>query len=212
MRGKSERILGWFDISDPNMLRVRGRRQVSRRKGGMTILRIVSSFLTSEVSSLNAFSSFNWGELGQSDSINLHSIGVLLDTGGEMNLGHDSSSSKGKDTHLLGMEDLGMINPSSDGSRDGGHGEDHRGNLLINSKGELINEMEFLLDSCFEQRVLKVSDVVLESIISGSIILLEGLLHEFGELSVGSGFDVEGVEGGLEILGEFVEGFLKVGD
>ena len=33
--------------------------------------------------------------------------------------------------HLLGMEDLGLINPSFDGGGDGEHGEDHSSNLLI---------------------------------------------------------------------------------
>ena len=52
----------------------------------------------------------------------------------------------------------------------------------------------------------------MESVISGSIVLLEGLLHKFGELSVGSGFGVKETECGFEILGEFVEGFLTVGN
>ena len=126
----------------------------------MTVLSIVSHLSASKtLSFLHVFSLFNWGELRQGDSIDLHGIGVSLGAGREMDLGSNSSCSKGKDSHLLGMEDLGLINPSSTGGGDGGHGEDHGGNLLINSEGELINEMEFLLDSSFEQKVLEVSDI-----------------------------------------------------
>ena len=129
-----------------------------------------------------------------------------------MDLGGYLSSLKGEDSHLLGMEDLGLINPSSTGGGDIGHGEDHRGNLLIYSKRELIDEVELVLDSCFERKVLEVGDISLETVISGSVILLEGLLHEFGELSAGGSFGVEGVEGRLEVLDKLVEGFLGIGD
>ena len=50
--------------------------------------------------------------------------------------------------------------------------------------------------------------MALESIISGSVVLLEIFLHEFGEFSASGGLSVEGVESGLEFLGEFVKGFL----
>ena len=42
-----------------------------------------------------------------------------------MDLGCNLSLLKGKDAHLLGMEDLGLINLSFDSGGDGGHGEDH---------------------------------------------------------------------------------------
>ena len=85
---------------------------------------------------------------------------------------------KGKDLHLLGMEDLCLINPSFDSGGNGGHREDHRGNLLIYSKRKLINEVEFLLDSSLEQKILEVGDVLLESIVGNTILFLEGCLHE----------------------------------
>ena len=50
---------------------------------------------------------------------------------GEMGLGGNSSLSKGKDSHLLGVEDLQLINPSLDGGGDSEHGEDHISDFLI---------------------------------------------------------------------------------
>ena len=67
-----------------------------------------------------------------------------------MNLGCDSSCLKGEDMHLLGMEDLSLINPSSDGGGDSGHGEDHRGDFLIYSERELIDGVEFLFNPGLE--------------------------------------------------------------
>ena len=49
----------------------------------------------------------------------------------EMGLGGNSSFSKGKDVHFLGMQDFCLIYPSLDCGGDGKHGEDHRGNLLV---------------------------------------------------------------------------------
>ena len=214
MRGGSRGIFGWFrlqdsDFSSSDMLRTRGSGRVLRGEGGVTIPGIVSSLLAPEASPF--LHAFNWGELGQGDSVDLHGIGVSLGTGRVVVLRGDLSFLKGKDSHFLGMEDLGLINPSSDGGRDGRHGEDHGGDPLINPKRELVNEMIFLLDSRLERKVLEVSDILLESIISGSI-LLEGFLHKFGEFGAGSGFGVKGVEGSFKILDEFVEGLFGVGD
>ena len=153
MGSRSEGILGWFGfgISGPDMLRGRGGGRVSGGKGGTTVPGIVSCLLVSEASSFfHVFSSFDWGELRQGDSVDLHGIGVLLGIGREMDLEGDLSCLKGEDSHFLGMEDLGLINPSSAGGGNSGHGEDHGGNLLINSEGELIDEVELLLDSCLE--------------------------------------------------------------
>ena len=48
-----------------------------------------------------------------------------------MGLGCNLSLLKGKDAHLLGMEDLSLIDPSFDSGGDVSHGEDHRGDLLV---------------------------------------------------------------------------------
>ena len=91
---------------------------------------------------------------------------------------------------------------------DGWHGEDHGGNLLVDSKGGMINEGGFIHDPGFGGEILEVGDEFLEIVVEGSIFLSEGLLNEFSKVRVGSGFDVEGVEGSLEVFGEFIEGFL----
>ena len=119
------------------------------------------------------------------------------------------SSSKSLDMHFLRVECLGFFNPFIDGGRDDRHGKDHCGNSLINSQGELVNESDIISDSCFAGKVLEVSDILLESIVCDPIGAANGLLDEFRQIQVGSGFGVEGIKGGFKIFGEFVEGFVR---
>ena len=110
------------------------------------------------------------------------------------------------------MECLGPINPIFDCHGNGGHGENHGGNLLVQSEGELVDEGDVVGDSCFTGEVLEVGDVLLEAIIKGSIRAFDGFLDQFGQIKVGCGFGVKGVEGGFEVLCELLEDFLGVGD
>ena len=71
------------------------------------------------------------------------------------------------------MEDLGLINPPFDHSRDGRHGKDHTGNLLIHSKRELADEREFLLHSRLHREVLEVGDILLEPVVGFPVLLFE---------------------------------------
>ena len=114
--------------------------------------------------------------------------------------------------HLLGAEDLSLVNPSFDHSRDGRHGKDHTGNLLIQSERELTNEGELLLHSGLHTEILEVSNILLEPIVGCSGLLLECHLSKSEESVVGGYLGVEGVERGLKVCGEFVEGFLRVGN
>ena len=70
----------------------------------------------------------------------------------------------------------------------------------------MINEGGLVRDPCFGSKVLEVSDEFLESIIEGPIFLSEGLLGKFSEVGAGSGFDVEGIEGGFEVFSKFIKG------
>ena len=135
---------------------------------------IVPSFSASKaLSFFHTLSSFNWGEFGQGDGIHIHSIRIVVRARWEMCLGGDSSLMEGEDMHLLSMEDFSLVNPSLDHSRDGRHGKDHAGNLLIQSERELANEGEFLLHSRLHREVLEVGDILLESVVGFSILLLE---------------------------------------
>ena len=96
----------------------------------------------------------------------------------EMCLGGNSSLLQGEDVHLLSVEDLRLIDPPFDSSGDGGHGEDHISNFLIQCERELANEGELLLHSGLHGEILEVSDVLLETVIDVTILLLEGLLSE----------------------------------
>ena len=83
MRSRGEGILGWFRLwggsfCSPDMLRTRGSGHV-RRKGGTTVLGIVSQLLASKTLSLfHAFGLFDWGKLRQGDGIDLHGIEIML--------------------------------------------------------------------------------------------------------------------------------------
>ena len=84
---------------------------------------------------------------------------------------------KSLDMHFLRMECLGFFNPFIDGGGDDGHGEDHGGDSLINSQGELINKGDVVSDSSLASKVLEVSDILLETVIKGSIRALGGSLN-----------------------------------
>ena len=45
------------------------------------------------------------------------------------------------------MKDFGLVDSSFDGSGDGRHGENHFRDLLVESKGELVDQIELLLGS-----------------------------------------------------------------
>ena len=110
------------------------------------------------------------------------------------------------------MECLGLFDPGSHSGWDGCHGEDHGGELLVESKRELVNEGDFISNPCSGREVLKVGDILLESVISDPIRMFEQLLSELGELKPSRGFGVEREEGGVEIFDEFLKRFLSASD
>ena len=79
--------------------------------------------------------------------------------------------------HFLSVEHLGPINPIFDCYGNGGHGEDHGGNLLVQSEGELIDEGDVVSDSCFTGEVLEAGDVLLEAVVKGSIRAFDGFCY-----------------------------------
>ena len=123
-----------------------------------------------------------------------------------------ASSSKGLNVHFLCMESLGLLNPFIDSGGDDGHGEDHGGDSLINPQGELVDEGDVIGDSSLVDKILEVSDVLLEPIVSGSIGVASGFLNELGEIQAGSSFGVKWVKCGFEVLSKLVKGLLVVGE
>ena len=67
------------------------------------------------------------------------------------------------------MEYFGFFDPFSNGGRNQGHRKNHSSELLVKSKGELVNEDDIIGDSCLRSEILEVSDVLLESIVQDSI-------------------------------------------
>ena len=129
---------------------------------------------TKALSFTDAFGPFSRGKFGQSDGIDIHSIRVSGGSrGGCVQGERESSSFQRKDAHLLRMERLGLFDPGSYRGRDGCHEEDHGGELLVESKRELVDEGDFVGDPCSGREVLKVGDILLESIISDPIGMFE---------------------------------------
>ena len=122
------------------------------------------------------------------------------------------SSSKGLDAHFLRMEGFGLLDPFVDSGGDGGHGKDHGGNSLVNPQGELVNEDNVIGDSSLAGEVLEVGDILLETIVSGSIGVANGLLDELEKVQVGSGSGIEWVERSLKVFSKLFKGLLVVRD
>ena len=123
-----------------------------------------------------------------------------------------ASSLKGLDAHFLCMEGFGLLNPFVDSGGDGEHGKDHGGNSLVNLQEELVNEGKVISDSSLASEVLEVSDILLETIVSGSIRAANGLLDELGKVQAGSGSGIEWVEHSLKVFSKLLEGLLVVRD
>ena len=70
---------------------------------------------------LDASSSFSRSKLSKGNGINVHSVRVMSVSRGRMNGRRKSSSFQRKDSHLLGMEHLGLLDPFCDGGGDRGH-------------------------------------------------------------------------------------------
>ena len=90
------------------------------------------------------------------------------------------SSLKSLNIYFLCMECFGFFDPFIDDSGDGRYEKDHCDDLLINLQGELVNEGDVISDSSFAGKVLKVGDVLLESIICDPIRVADDFLDEFG--------------------------------
>ena len=134
MGRRYEGILGWFGLSvgDPDLLGVGERGRALRRGRSAAILSIVPSLPAPKaLSFLHALSLFDWCEFGQGDGIHIHSIRIMVRARWEMCLGGNSSLMQREDAHLLSVEDLSLIGPPFDCSREGRHGEDHTGDLLV---------------------------------------------------------------------------------
>ena len=106
------------------------------------------------------------------------------------------------------MEGFCFRNPSFKRIRWGLHGQDHSGDLSIEPHGELgdCRELVFELHLCGE--VLEVIDILLESIVRGSILVFSWLLDEFGQVSSCLYFGVKGVEILIVIFDKFCKGLI----
>ena len=99
-----------------------------------------------------ATSVFGGGEFCDSDSVDIHCIGVSLGVGNE-GQGLGMTSSEGLDMLFLSIEGFGAVDPVFDCCRDGGHEEDHNSEVLVQPEGELVNKGYVISDSCFGNKV-----------------------------------------------------------
>ena len=101
--------------------------------GIVTLVGTVTLLPATEAKSfLDAPRSLSRGKLREGNGINVHGVGVVSSSGG-MDGGRESSSLQCKDSHLLGVEYLGLFNPSCDGGGYRRHREDHSRELLVES-------------------------------------------------------------------------------
>lgn len=90
--------------------------------------------------------------------------------------GDVSPFAEGGNPGFLCMEGLCFVDPFLDSEGYSGHGENHGGDLLINPKGELVNESGVVLDVRLGGEILEIGDVLLKAIICGPIRAFEGFL------------------------------------
>ena len=83
---------------------------------------------------------------------------------------------------------------------------------MVESQGELVDQVELLLGSQLHRKILEVGDISLKTIIGGTIFLLKGALSEGVELIVGSDFYVKWVECRFKVRDKLIKSFLGVGD
>ena len=116
----------------------------------------------------NALGLFGGDKFGEGDGVYLHSIRIMSGSvGGGMEGRGYFSSFQGKNVHLLHMESLGLFYSLVNGGGDGGHEEDHGGDL--EPKEKLVNESDIVSNTCFGRQALEVSDVFLEAIVCDSV-------------------------------------------
>ena len=82
--------------------------------------------------------SFRRGKFQERNGVDVHSVGVMgsarrVDGRGE------SPSFQCKDAHFLRVEYFGLFDPFGDSGGDRGHRENHSGELLVESQGELVD-------------------------------------------------------------------------
>ena len=101
--------------------------------GVVTFVGTMALFPAAEAKSFfDASRPFHRGKFREGNGINVHSVGVMSSSRG-MDSGRKLSSLQRKDSHFLGVEYLGLFDPSSDSGRYRGHGEDHGCELLVKS-------------------------------------------------------------------------------
>ena len=136
--------------------------------GSLTGGGIVASLSAIEAATFtDTFGTFDWGEFRETDVVDVHGIGISLwsdECGSRLR----AATTKGLDTHLLCMESFGLFNPIVN----------HGGDSLVYTKGKLINENYVISDGGIAGKILKIGDILLETIIDGSIEEVDGLLDK----------------------------------
>ena len=88
------------------------------------------------------------------------------------------------------------------------HGQDHGGDLSVESSGELSDGCELVFELSFGGEVFEFINKLLEPIVWSSIFILPGFLDEFGQVSSSSYFGIKGIEVLIVVLNELREGFV----
>ena len=106
------------------------------------------------------------------------------------------------------MEGFRLFDPSFKIVRWGLHGQDHGGDLLVQSSGELGDGSELIFELGFVGQIFKLIDVFLEPIIWGPVLVFSWFLVKFGQVSPSPDLGVKGVKVLVIVFSELCEGFV----
>ena len=106
------------------------------------------------------------------------------------------------------MESFGFRYPFLKGIRRILHGQDHHQDLSVESHGELGDSHELVFKLGLGGKVFEVIDVLLESVIWGSVFIFPRFLDKLGQVSPCLYFGIEGVKVPIVVVNELCKGFV----
>ena len=186
----------------------RGTRDWLGLVGGSATLGIMSNLSTFKASSLPyAFCTLLWSELLQFHKVHFHGVEVSGGSGGGRGLGLEaiiaSAFVEFINTKFVTLEEFGFLYLFFEGVWWSGHGQDHGGDLFVKTCRRVGDGREFDFKLCFGSEVLKLINIVLESIIGSSILVFAQFLEEPRYVVMGFHLGVKGVKVLIVVCHEF---------
>ena len=157
----------------------------------------------------HTFHAFLWSVFLQLYEIYFHCIRILSGpgSGGRLRLETVVTSPPLKfiNTEFVTMEGLGLFYPFLKSVQWGGHGYNHGGDLSVEAHGKVSDGGELVLKLSFGGYIFKFVDILLESIIRGSILVLAWFLKELGYVTASFHFGVKEIQILVVVCHKFLE-------